>query len=92
MTVHDLKLNKKYFDAVLHGLKTFEMRKDDRGFRVGDTIRLIWVGDEEDEKAIAENGIQRPMIVVYVTYILTHEDFEPIPEGYVIMAIRRNSE
>ncbi len=47
MSVHDLKLNKKYFDAVLHGLKSFEMRKDDRGFKVGDTIRLIWVGDEE---------------------------------------------
>ena len=91
MSVHDLKLNKKYFDAVFHGLKTFEMRKDDRGFKVGDTLRLFWVGDEEDERAIAENGIQRPMIAAYITYILTHEDFEQIPEGYVVMSIRKAS-
>ena len=39
---HDLKTVQPYFDAVVDGSKTFELRQDDResGFRVGDTLRL----------------------------------------------------
>lgn len=40
MTVHNLKSWPEYFAAVADGTKTFEVRKDDRGFRVGDHLRL----------------------------------------------------
>ena len=41
MKTHDLKLNTEFCDAVLSGEKTFEVRKNDRGFQTGDLIRFI---------------------------------------------------
>jgi hypothetical protein len=38
--VHDLKIFEGYFEAKLKGLKPWELRIDDRGFAVGDTLRL----------------------------------------------------
>lgn len=37
---HELKIYPKYFEAILDGKKTFEIRKDDRDFQVGDSIVL----------------------------------------------------
>jgi len=37
---HDLKTYPEYFDAVADGSKPFELRYDDRGYRVGDTLLL----------------------------------------------------
>lgn len=41
MKTHDLKLSVEFCDAVLSGEKTFEVRKNDRGFQTGDLIRFI---------------------------------------------------
>lgn len=38
--IHELKTDPEVFDAVARGEKTFEIRKDDRGFSVGDTLLL----------------------------------------------------
>ncbi len=38
---HELKTWPEYFDLTWRGLKNFEIRKDDRGFAVGDTLTLI---------------------------------------------------
>lgn len=37
---HDLKTDPEAFDAVLRGLKTHELRLDDRRYTVGDVLRL----------------------------------------------------
>lgn len=39
--VHELKIWPSYFEAVLNGTKTFEIRKDDRQFSVGDILVLM---------------------------------------------------
>lgn len=36
MTTHRLKVLIKYADAIMNGTKTFEVRKNDRGYEVGD--------------------------------------------------------
>ena len=81
MTQHTLKLREEYYHAVKHGLKTWEFRLDDRGFKVGDQLKL---------NLYTEHGVnQEEYVRAVITYILTHEDFEMIPEGWVIMSIRR---
>ena len=37
---HELKIYPKYFEAILDGKKTFEIRKNDRNFHVGDRVVL----------------------------------------------------
>ena len=76
MTTHELKTVQPYFDAVVKGRKTFEIRKDDRGgYRVGDLLILReWDGEDYPGPAIDAE-------VIYVT------DYEQQP-GYVVMAIR----
>ena len=38
--IHELKIWPQYYERVKEGLKTFEVRLDDRGFQVGDTVIL----------------------------------------------------
>ena len=84
MTYHILKLQEEFYDAVLNGVKTFEVRKADRDYKVGDTLHLTcYRGDE-----CLQQHCRR-----YITYILRHEDFpDGVPEGYVILGIRRPQE
>lgn len=92
MTEHELKLNQKYFDAVLNGLKTFEVRRNDRDFRVGDTLYLNKTEDN-GEYVLTNVGLRVNPIKAIVIYILTHNDFpEGVPEGYVVMGIKRVKE
>lgn len=45
---HDLKIWPEHFAAVVSGRKAFEVRKDDRGYREGDTLHLMeWEPDNE---------------------------------------------
>lgn len=37
---HDLKIAPEYFDDVREGRKSFEVRRNDRAYRVGDFVRL----------------------------------------------------
>lgn len=37
---HELKCWPNYFERILDGTKTFEVRRDDRGFKTGDSLWL----------------------------------------------------
>ena len=79
MKKHELKTVNPYFDKVWEGLKTFEVRENDRDFKVGDTLIL----KEWDYK---NELYTRREIRAEVTYILS--DFqEVIRPGYVVMSI-----
>ena len=77
MTIHELKTWPRFFEDVVSGRKTFEIRRDDRGFKVGDTLRLR----EWDYTSEKYTGQEEWFDVTYLTH------FEQQP-GYVVMAIR----
>lgn len=79
---HQLKTWTYHFQAIKKGIKTFEIRKNDRDFRVGDTLIL-----EEYFPDAGEYGCDS--IAVNVTHILAHDDFpDGIKPGYVVMSIQ----
>ena len=46
---HELKLGWNFCDAVYSGRKTFELRKNDRGFQTGDRIRFTPIRFETND-------------------------------------------
>lgn len=40
MKIHKLKLNAKYYEDSERGIKTFEIRKNDRDYNIGDVLEL----------------------------------------------------
>lgn len=75
--VHHLKTLADYFALVLRGEKTFELRKDDRDFAVGDCLRLDEFSPEE--------GYTGRWIEAHVTHIL--RDFTGLEPGYAVLSI-----
>lgn len=81
MTTHRLKIQERYADAVLNGTKTFEVRKNDRGYKVGDEI--VFVVYPRPQHPL--NGA-----VYRIDYIL--DDFEGLAQKYVAFAISKEDE
>jgi hypothetical protein len=55
--IHELKTWPQYFQRVKDGSKTFEVRKNDRGFQLGDSVVLReWDPNSENSTAITPKG------------------------------------
>jgi Domain of unknown function (DUF3850) len=80
---HELKCWPAYFAAILAGTKTFEIRKNDRGFQVGDELLL----KEWDPATEIYSGRE---IIVEVPYITTSCQAMP-PSDFVVMSIKKKS-
>lgn len=94
MTKHELKIDGRWFDAVAVGAKSFEIRKDDRGFAVGDTL-LISEWDSTLVQKEWDNTLETPVgktgrkALATITYILRSEEFPiAIKEGYAVLGIK----
>ncbi|TQS84407.1 RNA-binding protein [Candidatus Methanomassiliicoccus intestinalis] len=75
--IHELKILPEYFEAVAGGAKSFELRKDDRGFTVGDEIILKeWNGTEYTGRSVKKQ----------ISYIL--KNYTGLAEGYAILSLR----
>ena len=88
MKIHELKLHYSYYDLVAGEEKTFEVRKDDRGFQVGDALHLReWIDEKDwvDGSAKQKEGFTERSCIAKITCIL-HEH-EGITEGYVVLGI-----
>lgn len=78
--VHDLKLHTRYFSDVLYGIKTWELRRNDRKFCPGDVLRLHeWDPDDE--------GYTGRQVMASVISMWAPTEHIPIPDDYVLMTI-----
>lgn len=75
--MHSLKILPEYFEAIRSDVKTFEIRKNDRDFRVGELLHL--------QEYNASTGMYTGReIVRLITYITDYAQ----QDGYVVMAIK----
>lgn len=77
--IHELKTRTEYFKSVISGAKPFEIRKNDRDFKVGDFVAL----NEFDNKS----GYTGESALFEITYVMT--DTEYVKEGFAVLGIRR---
>lgn len=84
MATHELKTWPEYYEDILRGYKTFEVRVDDRGgYEVGDVLVL----HEWDRT----RGYTGRVCDVVVRYVLRDAKFGVAP-GYVVMGISAPAE
>jgi ASC-1-like (ASCH) protein len=74
---HELKIFPKYFRDVKRGVKKFELRKNDRGYAIGDYVKLC---EYDGESYTGE------FLWVKITYILRYEEVKKfgLLHGYCI--------
>lgn len=77
MVVHKLKIKTQYFVDVKNGRKTFELRKNDRDFKVGDTLLLEEYNGDYTGR----------FIKVIITYLLKGGNYG-LDKDYVILGIK----
>lgn len=95
--VHELKTLPQYFKAVVSDEKTFEIRKNDRGFQVGDILILkeynqgLTDSTGSEKVVIQEQGYTGKEIRKVITYILKGGRYG-LHQGYVILALGEHIE
>lgn len=85
MKLHELKIKHEYLTSILNGEKTFELRKNDRDYQVGDLISFIDIGDDGEDK-------ERYCfidILYKITYILKNVEEYGLNKDYCILGIRK---
>lgn len=78
--MHELKIRPKFFEAVISGKKTFEIRKNDRNFKVGDCILLKEYGKK--------SGFTGRNAMFDITYVMTDTEF--VKKGFAVLGIKRH--
>lgn len=69
--IHGLKIHPEYYQEVLLGRKTFEIRKNDRNYQVGDMVRLC----EYDPNKKEYTGRKLYKEITYITDYAQKENY-----------------
>ena len=83
---HSIKIEQAYLRHILEGKKTFEVRKNDRDYQVGDTIYFMPLKDENHYDVYA-NGYKEQLFEI--TYV--HQGLG-LQEGYCVLGIREDKQ
>ncbi|GAA3175948.1 DUF3850 domain-containing protein [Rhodococcus baikonurensis] len=65
MTIHEIKLDRKWFDRVANGTKRVEIRRADRDYQIGDQLVM-----REYEMTILADRYTEREVTVNVTHVL----------------------
>lgn len=79
--IHELKILKEHYENVVSGKKGFELRRNDRNYKVGDYLALNEIDPDT-------GNYTRRSSLVKVTCIIDHNDLsEALKENYVVLGI-----
>lgn len=77
---HELKINPKFIQRILDGTKTFEIRKNDRDYQVGDTL-IMRAYDEQI--GWPDHGVYDTVVAKVVYFTTAYQQ-----EGYCVLGIQ----
>lgn len=80
---HTIKIKESFAEAVLDGDKTFEVRKNDRGYQKGDSIKFIVLYDSDGCEMI-DHPLSK--CLYEITYVLSGWGIE---DGYCVFGIKK---
>ena len=92
--IHTLKTWPECYDAMKDGTKSFEYRKNDRDYEVGDALILMRYDpdDADPETGMCKYVMEHGALTFVVTYIIKGDGTFGIPGGYCIMQLKRSGE
>lgn len=79
MKIHELKINQIYLKLIIDGRKNWEVRKNDRNFKEGDTI----IVKEYILETKSYTGREAEGTILYV-----FSNDEMLKPGYVILSVK----
>ncbi|WP_270346603.1 ASCH/PUA domain-containing protein [Enterococcus thailandicus] len=82
--IHELKILPEFFEAVTSGRKQFEIRKNDRDYKVGDQLVLREIDYVHNENISDELFYTGDSYKAEITYITDYAQ----KDGYVVLGIR----
>ena len=88
MATHELKIWPEFFNAVLHGEKTFDVRYNDRAYQSGDIVELREWDPAPD---IQYTGRTLSRVITYVHHGWGPGQIEPLRglvKGYCVLALK----
>ncbi len=88
MKLHELKIKHEYLIEVDMGRKTFELRKNDRDYQVGDLIRFIDIKQSNSGNCDCDIYIDKDTLYK-ITYILKNVEEYGLDKDYCILAIKK---
>lgn len=80
--IHKLKVWLKYYDATDQEKKPFELRKNDRDFKVND---YLYLQPFDNDKQVE---VQQGRIIAKITYVLTDAKEFGLQDGYAILGLK----
>ena len=78
MKIHILKIKDKYYQDLIRGRKSFELRKNDRDYKVGDLIHFVGI-----------NGEEYNYNVYIIVYVLKDVPEYGLDKDYCILGIKK---